>query len=94
MKKVSISRLGRANRTTKELGILSSGGADVIADNAFKSTWRVNDAEYDYICENATDEEMDDLALIGMNKVSDAKRALRVMEKHLKDYYDNQEKHT
>lgn len=50
-------RLERKNRT--DISYKSSGGLFDLFDNAFKETWRVTDGEYDYVCEVASDEDLD-----------------------------------
>ena len=51
-----MSRLLRKKRTDIELK--STGGITDLFDNAIKESWYINDAEYNYICETATDAEL------------------------------------
>lgn len=52
------ARLKRRNRTWGDVGYKTSGGMLDLFDNAIKDIFRVNDAEYDFICENTTEEEL------------------------------------
>lgn len=54
-----MSRLARKNRTNKDIGYKSSGGLLDLFDNLVKETYRINDDEYDYIAENASNDELD-----------------------------------
>ena len=51
-------RLSRKNRTNSDCGIKSKGGITDLIDNAMKSTWRINDKEYDFLLERMTDSEI------------------------------------
>jgi hypothetical protein len=53
-----MSRLKRKNRTYEDIGIMSSGGMLDAVDNAIKEAYRINDEEYDYLCDKMTDEEL------------------------------------
>jgi hypothetical protein len=52
-------RIERRKWTNKDIGFKTSGGPTDLFDNAIKSVLRINDNEYDLICENATDEELE-----------------------------------
>ena len=54
-----MTRLERRNWTTDSIGIKSSGGMLDLFDNAIKSAYRINDEEYDHVCEVATEYELD-----------------------------------
>jgi len=53
-----MSRLARKNRTNGDIGILSSGGIMDLFDNQLKSCFRISDAEYDYLCDVMSDDEI------------------------------------
>ena len=57
-----MTRLERSSWTEEMIGIKNSGGISALFDNYFKTNMRITDKEYDYICEIATDEEMEVLA--------------------------------
>lgn len=76
------ARLDRKKRTCEDVGIKSSGGMFDLFDNAIKETFRVNDAEYDFIVENATDDELE--FLITENMRYDQKRqVIKLLDKYL-----------
>ncbi len=50
-------RLSRKNWTAKEMGLLGASLTDLL-DSAVKETFRINDQELDYICDNASDKEL------------------------------------
>lgn len=54
-----MSRLDRKNRTSQQLDILNKGGLLDLLDNEIKQLYRINDQEYDAICADITDEDMD-----------------------------------
>ena len=77
-----MERLKRKNRTSKDLGLSSKGGLSDLVDNAIKSTYRINDEEYDFICQNATEEDLDFL-LNEKPNMSEKKMAIKILNKHL-----------
>jgi len=81
-----MSRFSRKNRTSSDLGLKGRGGLFDAFDNAFKSAYRINDAEYDFICEHCTDEELDILLDDG-GKFSKAKQQLIIVDKMLKQMH-------
>lgn len=52
-------RIDRRNRTAEDLGIMYKGGLNDLFDNEVKSAYRINDAEFNYLCEYMSDDEMD-----------------------------------
>jgi hypothetical protein len=80
-----MSRLARKNRTAKELGILSQGGFLDAIDNEVKETLRINDKEYDYLCEVATDEELS-LVTNDSFTYSEKRDLIEMLNKHLKGF--------
>lgn len=75
-----MSRRQRKLRT--DIVFKGCGGLMDAFDNAVKSTWYINDEEYDYICEKATDVELD-LFLGKSGKFSDMKKALEFVDKSI-----------
>jgi len=61
----------------------SSGGITDLFDNAIKGNLRINDEEYDFICENMTDEEMDLICKEELS-ISEKRKLLITLEKYLK----------
>ncbi len=80
---MNISRAKRKNRT--DIVIKSSGGLNDLFDNQFKQFLRINDQEYDYICEFASDEELSSLTFEEFS-YQQKKECLRIVEKLLEEY--------
>ena len=78
-------RLDRRNRTENELGILSSGGLLDLFDNALKEALRINDYEYNYLCEVMNDDEYD-LLLTESTTFTMKKKQLIMIEGHLANF--------
>jgi len=70
-----MGRLNRKNRT--DIILKNRGGMFDAINDAVKQTWRINDEEYDFICENATDEELD---LIVSDSILDFSKKRKVIE--------------
>ncbi len=79
-----MSREQRKLRT--DIVFKGCGGLTDAFDDAMKSVWYINDEEYDYICENATDEELD-LFLGGNGKFSDMKKSLTIVDRMIDKMY-------
>ena len=79
-----MSREQRKLRT--DIVFKGCGGLADSFDDAIKSAWYINDEEYDYICENATDEELD-LFLGGNGKFSDKKKSLETVDRLIDEMY-------
>jgi hypothetical protein len=78
-----MSRLSRKNRT--DIEFKGCGGLTDAFDDAVKGTWRINDDEYDYICQTATDNELDCL-MFDCVTFSDKRHSLTVINKFVNDY--------
>tara|TARA_R110000782_G_scaffold177708_1_gene268656 strand:- start:124 stop:372 length:249 start_codon:yes stop_codon:yes gene_type:complete len=78
-----MSRLSRKNRT--DIEFKGCGGLTDAFDDAVKGTWRINDDEYDYICQTATDNELDSL-MFDCVTFSDKRHSLTVINKFVNDY--------
>ena len=52
-----MSRIDRRNWLNKDMGIKSKGGILDLFDNQIKVVYRINDDEYDHLCEAMSDEE-------------------------------------
>ena len=64
------------NFKTNKVGNI--GMFDLI-DDALKSVWRINDEEYDFIAENIKDDDIKYFTLIGIDKISDYKIAITIV---------------
>jgi len=80
-----MTRLERRNRTDIEYASGTMGLLDLF-DDAIKSTWRINDDEYDYICEFADD--VDCLILEGELSISQVKSKIKEVNELLEQYYE------
>lgn len=73
-----MTRLERKFRT--DIEYKGCGGLNDAFDDAFKDGFRVNDDEYDYICSEATDKELDDI-LKPLKTFADKRQALIILNK-------------
>jgi hypothetical protein len=76
-----MTRLSRKNQpiTVKNTG---NGIADLL-DLCFMETWRITEEQYDFVCKNATEEELDALCS-PVKSVEETKKGLLIIEKLLK----------
>jgi hypothetical protein len=77
-----MTRLERLNWTEEMIGIKNPGVIPDLFDNYFKTNMRITNKEYDYICEIATDEEMEVLAQEKLS-FSEKKRLLVFLKCHV-----------
>lgn len=77
-----MTRLERSSWTEEMIGIKNSGGISALFDNYFKTNMRITDKEYDYICEIATDEEMEVLAQERLS-FSEKRRLMVFLKRHV-----------
>jgi hypothetical protein len=71
-----------------EVKIKGSGGLTDVFDDTIKGLFNITDDEYDFICENATDEELDTFlsGIGGLNNeptFTEKKKALEMRNKYL-----------
>lgn len=80
------TRIERRNLTYEDIGYKHSGGIFDLFDNSVKENLRINDKEYDYICEKATDDE---LKLVSKEKLSykEKRELLNTLNKYLFKLY-------
>jgi hypothetical protein len=74
-----------------EVKIKGSGGLHDIFDNAIKGLFNITDEEYDFICENASDEEINTfLAAFGGLETeptfTEKRKGLEIRNKYLEQY--------
>lgn len=55
------ARLARRKRTAGDVNMVTEGGMLDLIDNVIKDALRINDDEMDWLVENCTEQEMDDL---------------------------------
>lgn len=82
-----MDRFSRKNRT--DIKLKGAGGLTDAFDDMIKQAWRISDEEYDWICEYATEEELD-LFLLFDTTISGIKKSITVVNKLLITY--NKEK--
>lgn len=79
-----ITRLQRRNRTDihfKEHGVITD-----LFDNAMKEVWRINDDEYDYLCEHTSDLNCP-LFLDEKMSISQLKSKIKEVNSIIEEYY-------
>ncbi len=69
-----MTRFERKNRT--DIIYKGCGGLTDAFDDVIKDMWRINDDEYDYICEMATNEELDMFIPDNNPRISDLKNSI------------------
>lgn len=57
--KLIMGRLSRKKWNNKDFGSNNTSGVFGLLDVSIKENFRITDTEYDYICGNATDEELE-----------------------------------
>ncbi len=78
-------RLERKKRSWDDLGLKMQGQITNLFDNQFKSAYRINDAEMDFICEKMTDDEMQ-IIITENPTFSEKRKCLEILNKYLKDF--------
>jgi len=88
---VFASRCKRKSRPYEVLKIKSSCNILDLFNNALKEIYRITDDEYDYLAENLSDDE---ISYFVNEKLSfcEKKECLRIVEKHLLNFYVTSEK--
>jgi hypothetical protein len=81
-----MSRLNRKNRT--DVIFASKGGITDLLDNVLKDTWRVSDEEFDYICEFATDQELDSVLIDSASTFYQKRNAILTVNRLIDKYYN------
>lgn len=77
-----MSRLDRKHWVGNDMGIKSKGGMFDLIDNHIKTLYRINDDEYDYLCEIMSDEEMD-IFVTETPTFSDKRKMIQLLNKHI-----------
>ena len=81
-----MTRFERKNRT--DINYKGCGGINDALDDMIKQLWRINDDEYDYLCENLTDEELCTI-IPEFKNISQIKDAINITNKYLSNYESN-----
>ena len=71
-----MTRFERKNRT--DIVYKGCGGITDAFDDMYKQLWRINDDEYDYLCENLSDEELSDITP-EFKSISQIKKAINIV---------------
>jgi hypothetical protein len=75
-----MTRFERKNRT--DIFYKGYGGITDAFDDMYKQLWRINDDEYDYLCETLTDEELSDITP-EFKSISQIKKAISIVNNAL-----------
>lgn len=78
-----MDRFSRLNRT--DINFKGCGGLTDAFDDVIKQLWRINDEEYDWICEYATEEGLDAFLLFD-ETISGLKNSIQIVNKLLVRY--------
>ena len=81
-----MTKFERKNRTDKNYK--GCGGITDALDDMIKQLWRINDDEYDYLCENLTDGELCTI-IPEFKSISQIKDAINITNKYLSKYESN-----
>lgn len=79
-----MSRITRRNWTSQDMGLKGSGGLTDLFDNAVKGGLRINDAEYDLLCEKLSDEEMEFLIPTSGTGFTQRRRIIEILNRYIK----------
>lgn len=83
-----MSRLERRFRTEKELGIMSKGGALDLFDNVIKTVFRIDDNQFNYMCDVMSESEISLFTSENLS-FSGKRDLLKMVEGHLLNYNKN-----
>jgi hypothetical protein len=75
-----MTRFERKNRT--DIVYKNHGGLQDAFDDMYKQLWRINDEEYDYLCETLTDEDLSSI-IPEFKNISDTKKAINIVNNAL-----------
>ena len=75
-----MTRFERKNRT--DIVYKGCGGITDAFDDMYTQLWRINDDEYDYLCETLTDEELSDITP-EFKSISQIKKAISIVNNAL-----------
>jgi hypothetical protein len=78
-----MSRINRVNWLSKDMGIKSKGGVLDLIDNQIKVIYRINDDEFDYLCEVMSDDELD-IFVTDKPTIADKRKMIELLNKHIK----------
>lgn len=78
-----MSRIDRRNWLNPDMNTSFLGGIFDYADRVIKSTYRINDDEYNHLCGVMTNEEMD-IFLTERPTFSQKRKMINLLNKHIK----------
>ncbi len=78
-----MSRIDRKHWLNKDMGIKHKGGMLDLFDNHIKVVYRINDDEYDHLCEVMTDEETH-LFVTENPTFADKRKMIELLNKYIK----------
>jgi hypothetical protein len=79
-----MTRFERKNRT--DIVYKGFGAITDAFDDMYKQLWRINDEEYNYLCETLTDEELSDITP-EFKTISQIKKAITIVNTALSKNY-------
>ena len=79
--------MSRFIRKKREDISYKGGSLTDVFDNYIKGSWYINDDEYDYICENATDEEIE-YFIFGDTSFGAIRKSMNIVDRLLKEMYE------
>lgn len=80
-----ISHISRKNR--EDIVIKQKGGMNDLFDNEIKMIYRIDDEQYDYLCEKMTEDEID-LFIGDSISFTEKRKLLSLLSLHLTNYYN------
>jgi hypothetical protein len=80
-------RIERLKWKADDMGLKGRGGLNDAFDDAVKSYLRITDDEYDYLCENASEEELDLMISIPETFV-DKRKVISFLTKYLNKLHE------
>ena len=83
---LNMTRLERKTRI--DIIYKGCGGLIDVFDDTYKQFWRINDDEYDYLCETLTDEELDAITP-AFKTISEIKKAITIVNAALSKMHCN-----
>lgn len=77
-----MGRISRRGWVDKDMGIKQSGGIFDLFDNILKKVYRINDEEFDSICEKMSDEEIE-IFLKENPTFGERRKTIELLNKHI-----------
>lgn len=77
------------NRNRRDIEFMDHGSIPDLLDNHMKAVLRINDDEYDFICEKASDDEIEILCVQENITFQEKRKIIIVLTKYLKLYNES-----